>query len=223
MEMQRSVYVITGANKGLGLSFVKEAIQRNGTVEAISKSPQSSSLSFECNFDFTQLDCSDAVATGVFWVALSRKCHSDTDVILINNAGTYYKGLLTETDPATYLQLIKDNYLSAVNMTKGFVTNFKKGTIVNIISTGALRNKAGGSGYGSAKAAEASFFSALRDEFKSTNFRIMNIYAGSINTWSPNPEPGCIKPDELAKWILDTAIMKGTFEIADCTLLPFSE
>ena len=213
------LFVITGANKGLGLSLLKEVVQRGFQIEAIGRSP----LDHPLGVSYTRMDCANPKDVEIFWHRISKQSGDETDVVLINNAGKYYLGGLTETDLPAIRQVFDDNLFTAISMTKGFVKYFKHGTIINLNSFAALNPREENSIYGAAKAAQAHLFSALRKELPPGRFRIMNLYPYRINTWSERPEPNTIDKTEIASWIIDTALISGSFEIADCTILPFGE
>jgi len=199
---------------------VRAATARGYAVEGIGKNERSEQIPMECKF--TQLDCAKHQATLEYWEKVRSDYPQVIAPILINNAGTYIKKLFRETDFEMAVQSINDNFYTAFNMVKGMMSFFSNGTIVNIISTTALRGGEKKSVYGASKSAEANFFASLREEYRG-QYRIMNIYPGPINTWSPNVEPGCIDSDQLANWIIETATLDQSFEIAECTILPFPE
>ena len=215
----KEVIVITGVNKGLGLSLLNEAVSRGLEVEGVSKSPKSDLIPE--NVNFTQLDCTNIEQAAAFWQMLHEKYSSYDRVILINNAGTYLKKSFDQVGVELVMKIMSDGYFSAVNMAKGLLTHFSSSTIINIVSTNAIVAGPNKTAYGATKAATANFFSALRGELPKGQHRILNLYPGPINTWSPKPEPGCTDPDDLSKWIISSALLTGTFEIADCTVLPF--
>lgn len=225
--MPEKVFVITGVNKGFGLSLLKAVVARGLTAEGVSRSSKSPQVPTTCTF--TQLDCSNAEDTANFWTQFHEKYGSEVSVTLINNAGVYIKKSFLKTDFGDFKDVIENNFYSAVNMTKGLVSVYPKATIVNIVSTtghkGAVvkADHALKSAYGASKAAESVFFTALQDEFRNTNYRIVNLHPKNINTWSDEPEPDTIFPDELARWVIDTSLLAGSFVISDCDILPYTE
>jgi NADP-dependent 3-hydroxy acid dehydrogenase YdfG len=192
---------------------------RGKAVEGISKSPKSTQV--PPGTHFTRLDCTDTEEVPRFWQRVHSQYCGDTRVILINNAGTYHKESFESLEVQNIVDLLNDNFLSSVNMSKGLLEYFQSGTIVNINSIDALIPRAGRSAYGAAKAAQANFYSAARSELPAGQLRIMNIYPHTINTWSDEPVLGTIDRKDLARWIIDMALLDGSFEIADCKVLPF--
>lgn len=215
----KSLFVITGANKGLGLSLLHEVLQRGFPAEAIGRSPMEYPAEVSC----TQMDCANPKATETFWQRLYAQYGDAIKIILINNAGKYQLGGLPEITLSKMQDIFADNLFTAFNMTKGFIKFFKHGTIVNINSYAGLQPREKNAVYGAAKAAQAHIFSALRKGLAPGKFRIMNLYPYRINTWSAENESGTIDKNELARWIIDTALINDSFEIADCTILPFGD
>lgn len=91
---QNTVYVVTGANRGLGLGFVKALLARpNVTVIATVRSEQAATAleeelkSHEGNLHIMQLDFSKAIAPEVIRKSIDQTGVDHVDV-LINNAGS---------------------------------------------------------------------------------------------------------------------------------------
>ncbi|NOH13741.1 MAG: SDR family NAD(P)-dependent oxidoreductase [Chloroflexi bacterium] len=216
-----SVFVITGANGGLGVSLAREAHQRGFQIEAVSRSPRSHELPDEV--EFTQMDCAVQDEASAYWENLAQKYAASQDIVLFNNAGKYLNKPFTATEMAEIEQAFQANFFSSVYMSKGFASHFNSGTIINLNSYAGLHPKADLSVYGAAKAAQAYLYAALREELPSGAFRIMNLYPQRINTWSEEREADTIDKTEAAQWIIDMALLRGSFEITDCTLVPFGE
>lgn len=213
-----SVFVITGATRGLGLALAQAAVRQGATVIGIGRDPRPDSLPL--NVGYSQLDCSDAPRVVEFFQDVRAKFGGELDLTLINNAGTFFRGDLAETDYETVEQILADNYSAAVCMTMGFLKFFDSGTIVNLNSFAGLNPRPGLAAYGAAKAAQKSFFASLRQELASSEIRITNLYPRRINTWSETREPNTIDKGEAASWILQVAQLKGSFVVTDCTMLP---
>jgi short-subunit dehydrogenase len=217
----QTLFVISGVSKGLGFSMLKEAAQRGFPVEGVERSHETRTVPGETNF--TQLDCANNSQVDAFWERIVDQYPADTRIILINNAGKYFSGTFDETSIEKMESLVSDNLFSSVNMSKGFLNHFEKGTIVNLNSFAGLNPRADLSIYGAAKAAQRHLFSALRKELRPGSFRIMNLHPGRINTSSGETEPGTIDQNHAASWIVDMALIDTSFEISDCTILPFGE
>jgi uncharacterized oxidoreductase len=217
------LFVITGASGGLGMSLLEEAAGRGHPVEAVSRSPIADlpAGSLPDGAAFMQMDCADFESVSAFWRSVRDRCPETTHVILINNAGKYLKQRFETIDVEAIEKNLSDNFLTSVNMTKGLLAHFERGTIVNLSSFAALHPRADLSIYCASKAALRSFYASLRDELPAGRFRILNLYPYRINTWSEEDEPGTIDRVEAARWIVDMALLDGSFEIADCTIVPF--
>ncbi len=214
-----SIIVITGVNGGLGQALARAAADGDLTVEGIGRSAPDPAL--PDTLTFTRMDCTDEELVPAFWRDLRERHGARAEVILVNNAGKYYRAKVKETDLGTAARIMTDNYLAAVNMTFGFLEQYSAGRIVNLNSFASVNPRPGLGVYSAAKGAQGNFFSVLRQELRGTGFRIMNLYPYRINTWSEEREAGTIDRDEIAGWIVAMARLAGTFEVAECTLLPF--
>ena len=213
------LFVITGANKGLGLDLVKDASNKAFKVEGVGKSAKSENIPIDV--PFTQLDCSQYAGVLEFWKKINEKYDKEYHVVLVNNAGTYYKKEFLKMPIEDIESLLRDNLLTSIYMTRGVLDFFDQITIVNIVSVSAIEPGANKAIYGAAKAAMLSFFNSLRLELKDRKVKIININPHTINTWSPNKEPNAIESRDLADWIIDLSVQERTFEIRDAVLLPF--
>jgi NAD(P)-dependent dehydrogenase (short-subunit alcohol dehydrogenase family) len=213
-----SLFVITGVNRGLGLALTSEAVGRGLHVIGVERGERSEAVPPEV--EFTRLDCSSPNDVAEFWQMLRQRWADDPDLTLINNAGKFYRGAIADTDIQTIQDTLADNYLAAVTMSLGLLQHFGSGTIVNLNSYASLKPRPGLSAYSAAKAAQRNFFDTLRQELTGGSFRITNLYPYRINTWSSDVEPETIDKGELARWIVDTALLRSSFVVTDCTLLP---
>ena len=216
----KKVFVITGASGGLGKCLVKEAGNRGFEIEAVSRAP---GLDEQERVAFSQIDISDISKVKNFWQDLKKKYSLDTKIILINNAGKFHLGSIQKTDNEKIEQVFSDNLFTAIHMSKGLVETFKNGTIVNLNSFAGLHPSGDKAIYGAAKAAQRHLHDGIRKELSPGKFRILNLYPYRINTWSEKDEPGTINKTEAAEWIISMSLLNGSFEIADCTILPFGE
>ncbi|PKO01275.1 MAG: hypothetical protein CVU42_00250 [Chloroflexi bacterium HGW-Chloroflexi-4] len=211
------IFIITGVNKGLGLSLAIEANNRGLITEGVSKSKKS--IDLPNNVIFTQLDCSKWKDVSSFWGNINQK-YKEKNIVLINNAGTYIKKEFLAMETENIESVIKDNFLSSVFMTRGLLDNFQIAKIINIISITALEPGANKSIYGASKSAMSTFFKTLRLELKEKPINIIDLYPHTINTWSLNKEPNAIDRNDLSKWIINLAIENHSFEQSEITLLP---
>ncbi|HEU5121936.1 MAG TPA: SDR family oxidoreductase, partial [Candidatus Saccharimonadales bacterium] len=139
-------------------------------------------------------------------------------ICLVNNAGGYVNGSLTETNPDDYEQQMRSCYFSSVYMTRGLALMFPKARIINIISSTALTPHKNNSAYGAAKAAQMHFFQSLQQELDLEQYQITNLYP--LNIASHGPADNAMKPEDLAVFAREQAENKSTFYLRDVTVYP---
>lgn len=213
--MSEKIAVITGASGGLGKSLVKEFVSKGWQVIGTGRSEQPTDLPEGASYK--QFDASDAKACESFWQEL-KDANPDAGICLVNNAGGYVSGGLTETKAEDYDTQIKSSYFTAVYMTRGLAVNFPKARIINIISSSALAAHKNNSAYGAAKAATMHFFQSLQEEFKPDQYQITNLYP--FNIASHGPADDAMTPEDLSAFVREQAESTKSYYLRDVTIWP---
>ncbi|HEY2003812.1 MAG TPA: SDR family oxidoreductase [Candidatus Saccharimonadia bacterium] len=209
------VAIITGISRGFGLALAQEFVSTGWQVLGTGRSSEPASL--PDGVQYHRFDASNATESEKFWVQVKHE-HAASHVCLINNAGGYVSGSLTETSPSDYEQQMRSCYFSAVYMTKGLALHFSTGRIINVISSSALHAHKDNSAYGAAKAAEMHFFQSIQKEFAPEQYRITNLYPSDIATHDGNPN--AILPDDLAMFVREQAENNSTYYLRDAAVFP---
>lgn len=125
--------------------------------------------------------------------------------VLVNNAGYFEPGLITEEREGALEQMINSNVYSAYHLTRSLVGSMKKeqnGNIFSICSVASLFAYPNGGSYSISKFAMLGFSKVLREELKQYNIRVTAIMAGATYTasWemSDLPEDRFMKPQDVA-------------------------
>lgn len=214
--MTKRVAIITGASRGLGLALAKEFSNNDWNAVGTGLSERPGDLPE--NVVYQQFDASSAAECERFWHNIVAN-YKDAEICLINNAGGYVSGSLTETAPEDFKKQINMNYLPAVYMTQALVKSIEAARIITIVSATALTSKANTTAYGASKTAEKYFLQALQAELDDKKYRFTNIYPNSIATSGPNPK--AIAPEELAVFVRDQAELNKSYYIRDVVLYSF--
>ena len=178
------VWLITGANRGLGRAFSEEAVKHGDKVIAcMRKIDEHDNFYHNENvlpviMDVTKNDqVLRAVNEGV-------QKFGRIDV-LINNAGFGINGAFEETSDSEFREIFETDYFGVVNVIKAVLPIMraqKSGIIMNVSSQAGMMGMAGCSVYNSAKFAVAGLSEALNEELKPFGIKCAVICPGSFRT-----------------------------------------
>ena len=200
---------ITGANRGLGLEFVKEFTEKNYKVIATCRDLNSSSdLSNLAKSNLTiqlhQLDVSNTKNIQ----DLSDHLKNEPIDILINNAGIYRSGSFSLVNKDSWIESFVTNTIGPYEVIENFLPNILQGLEKKIVSItskmGSINdNTSGGSYiYRSSKTALNSMMRSLTHDLKSHNIATMTLHPGWVRTDMGGPG-GWIDAKESVSGMID--------------------
>src|SRR5437870_3048800 len=142
-------YLITGANRGLGLEFARELSARGDQILATAREPEKSTDLARLVHGMLPLDLADAASIA----KLSGLVGDRAIDVLINNAGVSSDSKSIEKlDGAELQRAFTINSIGPMLVTKALLKNLRAGsrkTVFNITSQlGSIANNKGGSTYG---------------------------------------------------------------------------
>jgi len=178
MNIQNSVALVTGANRGLGLAFARELLARGARkVYAAAREPSSVTLPgvVPVRLDVTQPDQIEALA------------HDTRDVtLLINNAGIIRAGNLLETNALSSARAeLETNYLGPLATSRAFAPILAAnggGAIINVLSVLSWVAMPTTATYSASKAAAWAATNGLRNELRRQNTQVLALHVGYIDT-----------------------------------------
>jgi NAD(P)-dependent dehydrogenase (short-subunit alcohol dehydrogenase family) len=178
MKIQNAVVLVTGANRGLGLEFARQALER-GARRVYACARDASSIKLEGVVP-VQLDVTRAGDVAALAVKLS-------DVtILINNAGIARPGgFATSTAQDVLREQMETNVFGMLNLSQAFAPILASnggGAILNILSIFSWVNTPTIAGYGVSKAAAWALTNGLRHELRAQKTQVVGLHAGFIDT-----------------------------------------
>jgi 3-oxoacyl-[acyl-carrier protein] reductase len=191
MLLKDKVAVVTGANRGIGLSIARTFLQNGAKVIACVRSVenQNEDLLTQLNPDgvnqlqFVRLDLSDEQ---VIKSAIKEIMTTNPKIdILVNNAGIASGGLFQMTTMQELHRLFNVNFFGQILLTQGIarlMQRHKAGSIINISSTAASIADPGTLGYGSSKAAFARASQSMAAELGASGIRVNAIAPGVTTT-----------------------------------------
>ena len=185
--------LITGANRGIGLTFTRSFAKDGWSVHACCRNPDKAKnlKAVKGSVAVHRLDVTD----GLQVASLAREL-SDTPIdILINNAGRYgpRKGF-GETDYDDWLEVLKINTLAPMRLVERFVEHVAQSDrklIVNLSSTlGSIANNDSGGSYiyRSSKAALNMVVKGLSVDLEPRGITIVAFHPGWVRTDMGGPE-----------------------------------
>ncbi|WP_449412814.1 SDR family oxidoreductase [Pandoraea soli] len=179
MKIKDAVVFVTGANRGLGLAFAKQALERGAKkVYAGSRDPSKVTLPGVIP---VKLDVNNPEA-----VAAAASLAGDV-TLLINNAGI---ARLTEglTGPgATELlrETLETNLFGVLGMTQAFAPALGRnggGALLNVLSIVSWFSSDALPEYSITKSAAWSLTNGLRNALRAQNTQVVGLHAGYIDT-----------------------------------------
>jgi NAD(P)-dependent dehydrogenase (short-subunit alcohol dehydrogenase family) len=178
MKIKNSVVLVTGANRGLGLEFAKQALARGAAkVYATSRDPAKLSIAGVIHL---QLDVTKPAEVA----AVAAQCKDTT--LLINNAGIARIGSIIGSDSAPLLrEQLETNLFGMLNMSRAFAEILGRnggGAILNILSVLSWVNTPNIAAYGITKAAAWGLTNSLRHELRAQGTQVVSFHAGFIDT-----------------------------------------
>jgi NAD(P)-dependent dehydrogenase (short-subunit alcohol dehydrogenase family) len=177
-----SVALVTGANRGIGLAFVRELAARGAKkIYAGARHPGDLSDEFAgLPAEVVPLDVTDLAAVR----AAAGPC-PDVD-LLVNNAGLFTnKRLVLTEDPDAARREMEVNYFGVLNMTRAFAPVLGAnggGYIANVLSVAGAFPAPFMGGYSPAKAAALFLSTITRSELADQGTEVIALVVGSVDT-----------------------------------------
>lgn len=178
MKIENAVILITGANRGLGLEFAKQAMARGAKrVYAAARDAASVDLpgAVALELDVTRQHDAAAAATNLADVT-----------IVINNAGIGRVGAFVASTAQDVLrEQLETNVFGMLNVSQAFAPVLAKnggGAILNMLSLFSWVNTPMIAAYGVSKAAAWGLTNGLRHELRAQGTLVVGLHAGFIDT-----------------------------------------
>ena len=220
-----STYLITGANRGIGLELSRQLEARGEEVIATcrSLSPELNSLSVrvEANVDITSRESI---------VKLRERLNNIKIDVLIQNAGIAEFNSLSNLDPQSIAHQFEVNALSPLCCVQTMLSHLNKSAKIALISSrmGSIEdNSSGGSyGYRMSKVALCMAGKSLAVDLKPKGISVGILHPGLVSTRMTGFTSNGIQPKESVKGLIqriDELTLKntGTFWHANGEILPW--
>jgi len=180
MNLNGSVALVTGANRGLGARLITELLRAGAAkVYATSRTPAAVASGRDPRVQPLALDVTDPAS-----VTAAAAAAPDVTV-LVNNAGVLAFGSALTGDLASFERDLATNYLGTLRVTRAFTPALQRNApaaVVNILTLIALAPVGPMAGYSASKAAAHSITQALRAELRDRGITVLGAYPGGIDT-----------------------------------------
>ena len=180
MNLNGSVALVTGANRGLGARLVTQLLEAGAAkVYATSRAPGAIVVDADPRVHALVLDITDPAS-----VTAAAAAAPDVTV-LVNNAGVLAFGSALTGDLDSFERDLRTNYLGTLCVTRAFIPVLERNApaaVVNVLTLIALAPVGPMAGYSASKAAAHSITQALRAELRDRGITVLGAYPGGIDT-----------------------------------------
>ena len=185
--MDKPIAIITGASTGIGQSlsvklseqYLVYLISRN--QDNLNKTKQLiNAQNNECKIIVADISQSESIN-----MIYSQIQHKEKIELLINNAGMGVFKNITDTSIEDWDNTLNTNLRGSFLMTKMIIDDLKSkknGKIVFISSVAGLQPYKNSTAYVSSKYGLRGFASALREELREFNIKVVTVFPGAVNT-----------------------------------------
>ncbi|MBK8721877.1 MAG: SDR family NAD(P)-dependent oxidoreductase [Saprospiraceae bacterium] len=224
--------IITGASKGIGLAIAKKFALKGFDLALCSRSIEELEIvanqlkkEYSINVIYKAVDLSkknEAIDFGNFVLNQWEKID-----VLINNAGIYIGGEISNEEDGALEAMIQSNLYSAYYLTKTILPKLienHKGHIINMCSIASKIAYPNGGSYSISKFALLGFSKVLREELKTKNIKVTSILPGA--TWSNSwagvdlPKDRIMDAEDIAKVVWSCYDLADNVVVEDITIRP---
>jgi 3-oxoacyl-[acyl-carrier protein] reductase len=223
MNLQNATALVTGGSSGIGKG-IAQALAAAGARVAITgrEKARLERASKELGAHAIPADVSvEADVEQTMQEALQYFGHLD---VLVNNAGVGVFKPLVEMNPREFERVFATNVTGTFLMARAAAKHFiarKKGNIVNIASTAALRGAPNGTAYYASKFALRGMTECWRAELRKYNIRVILVNPSEVITnfgaaagFEQKDNPTKLRPEDIAHAV------KAALEMEDRGFIP---
>jgi NAD(P)-dependent dehydrogenase (short-subunit alcohol dehydrogenase family) len=208
MDIQDQVALVTGANRGIGRTFVEELLERGARkVYATARRPEAIDIP---GVEVLRLDLADPAS-----VTAAAEAAQDVTLV-VNNAGISTGAALITGDMAEIRREMDTHFYGTLGVIRAFAPVLAAnggGAIVNILSALSWFSTSGNGGYAAAKAAEWNMTNAVRLELAGQGTLVQGVHLGAADTDIMAGYDGpMIAPRDVARASLD-GVVAGSVEV----------
>src|SRR6202167_1067061 len=183
--MSKTVWLITGAGRGMGTDIAKAALAAGHAVVATGRDPERVAAAIGAHDDLlaVKLDVtSPDEATAAAQAAVDWFGRVD---VLVNNAGNFIAGFFEEISPGDFRAQVETNLFGPLNVTRAVLPVMRQqrsGLVIAITSTGGIVGQEFCSAYSASKFGLEGWIESLAPEVAPFGIRTMLVEPGFFRT-----------------------------------------
>jgi NAD(P)-dependent dehydrogenase (short-subunit alcohol dehydrogenase family) len=209
VQIEGSVTLVTGANRGLGRVFAKELVARGAAK--VYGAARGSGSNVEPGVLPVALDITDARQVA----SVAARCRDVN--LLVNNAGVMKASTFIDAPNLDAARLeMETNYFGTLNLCRAFAPVLAAnagGAIVNMLSVTSFYTNPLDASYGASKAAAWSLTNGLRIELAHQGTLVVGVHASFIDTdMAAGIDAAKVSPESVATQTFD-AVQTGQIEV----------
>ncbi len=224
--------VVSGATKGIGRA-IAERFASEGyhlgvcarNADDLAEMKEQVSAAHKVRVETVVTDMSKKSEVLDFGKAMEERFESID--VLVNNAGFYLPGMLSDEADGVLEQQINTNLYSAYHLTRCLIGKMKarrEGHVFNICSTASVVPYTNGGSYCISKFAMLGFSKVLREEMKEYNVRVTSLLPGATytNSWAGAdiPEARFMKARDVANVVYNSYVLSQSTVIEEVIMRP---
>lgn len=184
MQINKSIILITGANRGIGRAFVEAAL-KSGAPKIYAAARNLDSLKDVMAMDKDRVHVLQIDVTNPEQIQAAAEAAQDVQIV-INNAGiAEWSAIIASEDISSARREMEVNYFGLLQMSRAFAPILSKnggGALVNISSIGGLVGIPAIGTYCATKAAVHSLTQSVRGELAAQGTLVVGVYPGPVDT-----------------------------------------
>lgn len=208
MNIEGSIALVTGANRGLGRHFAEQLLERGAAkVYATARDPKAINTP---GVEVLALDLLDPATIDIAAAAAA-------DVtLLVNNAGVSTYQNLIRGDLAEIRRELDTHFFGTLAVTRALADTLARnggGAIINVLSALSWFSWDGVTSYSAAKAAEWSLTNGTRVELAAQGTQVLGVHLGAADTDMMSGYDGpLLDPADVVRAALD-GLAEGSVEV----------
>ena len=162
---ERTVWLITGAGRGMGVDITRAALAAGHRVVATGRSAERVAAVLGEHEDLLVLPLDITDEAGVAAAVQAATARFGRIDVLVNNAGNFYAGFFEEISPAQFRAQVETNFFGPLNVTRAVLPVMRtqrSGHVITFSSTAGLVGQEFVAAYCASKFALEGWMEALR-------------------------------------------------------------